>query len=90
MANSNPQVSLKQHYQEMPLYRFLWMILPLVLIPLGGLLGGIIGAVAAFGNFKLAEYDSLSGAKLYFLTGFVTVGAFLTWTFLATAIVSLF
>jgi hypothetical protein len=68
MANSNPQVSLKQHYQEMPLYRFLWMILPLVLIPLGGLLGGIIGAVAAFGNFKLAEYDSLSGAKLYFLT----------------------
>jgi len=89
MATSNLEISLEQHYQEMPLYRFVWMILPLAVIVLGGLIGGIIGAVAAFGNFKLAEYDSLDGTKLYAVTGFVTVGAFLTWTFLGVAVTSL-
>jgi hypothetical protein len=70
-----------------PLQWYQWgaALLPLLLVPVGGALGGMLGALAAFVNAKILRLPQSDSVK-YALIGAVTVGVFVLFTVIATAL----
>ncbi len=63
-------------------YEYLLMVLPLVLIPLGGALGGLCGAIAVYVNAQVLRMQQPAAVRLG-LAFLVIVGAAAVWFVLA-------
>ena len=66
-------------------YQYIWILLPLALIVVGGLLGGLAGGAAAFANMQLMRQPGPAWAR-YAITGLVTIAAFVAYLLVATLI----
>jgi hypothetical protein len=69
-------------------YGQLWAGLPLLLVFIGGLLGGLIGGIAVIKNQKILRSER-SAPTRYALAGLISAGAFVVWFVAAAAIVML-
>jgi hypothetical protein len=63
-------------------YEYVWCIIPILLIFVGGALGGVVGAIAFFINLRILR-SSLNVALRYLLSGGVTVLAVIVASMLA-------
>lgn len=66
-------------------YEQAWILLPLVLVVLGGAIGGLCGAVAATTNGRIFRGEQGAFAK-YSLSALVTLAAVFAWLALAIAL----
>lgn len=66
-------------------FEYAWIGLPVVLIFAGGAVGGGIGAFAALSSSRIFRSEFGTGTK-YFLTGLVTLAAFVIFVVFAVAI----
>jgi hypothetical protein len=66
-------------------YEYVWACLPLVLIGLGGAIGGAIGGATAWANMTIFRTQE-NPVLRYVFSALATVGAFVGWFVLATAI----
>jgi hypothetical protein len=74
-------------FRGMPWWEIVLIVLPLGLFVVGGLLGGIIGAVAALGNTYIARSRLSTALKVVVMLG-VLVAAYVAW-FIVAVLVSL-
>lgn len=63
-------------------------VLPLLLLIVGGLLGGVVAVAGVLANFALLRREGGNGARAAAMTG-VAVGCVITWIVLATIVVAL-
>jgi hypothetical protein len=63
-------------------YAYVWVALPIALVVIGGLIGGVTGAVAAYLNFQVMRGQQPAGTR-YLLTGLITVAAVVVFLVLA-------
>lgn len=66
-------------------HQYLWVLLPVALVFIGGLLGGVVGAAAAFANLHLIRQPGSVGVR-YAITGLITVGALVAWLLVASLV----
>lgn len=66
-------------------YEWVWGVLPFALIVVGGLLGGLFGAGAAYINGYIFRSD-LSGALKFVLTGLISLAAAIFYLIIAVGI----
>jgi hypothetical protein len=64
-------------------YEYVWIGIPIVLVFSGGVIGGLVGAVAANASGNVFRSDR-SGAAKYGLSALITFGAILAFVVLAT------
>jgi hypothetical protein len=72
-------------FRGMPWWQILLIVLPLSLIGVGGLVGGVLGALAALGNTYVARSTLSTTMKVLVMLGLL-VAAWLVWLVLALAI----
>jgi hypothetical protein len=69
----------------MPWWQIFLIVLPLSLVAVGALVGGILGALAAIGNTYVARSSLSTPVKVVVMLG-LTVAAYAVWLILALAI----
>ena len=74
-------------FRGMPWWEIVLVVLPLSLFVVGGLIGGIVGAVAALGNTYVARSQLSTALKVVVILG-VLVAAYVAW-FIVAVLISL-
>lgn len=69
----------------MPWWQIVLVVLPLTLIVFGGLLGGVLGALAAIGNTYVARSGLSVTLKVLVMIG-LAVAAYIVWFIVALVI----
>jgi hypothetical protein len=69
-------------------YEYLWAGFPILLLFIGGAVGGLLGAAAAYTNAKIFRTQRSAPAK-YALTGLVSIGAAIAWLAVGVILVAL-
>ena len=64
-------------------YQYVWILLPVALLVVGGLLGGLAGGAAAFANMQIMRQPGPVWMK-YAITGLVSLAALVAWLLVAT------
>ncbi|MEM7335015.1 MAG: hypothetical protein AAF490_23260 [Chloroflexota bacterium] len=70
-------------------YEIVWSALPMALIILGGLIGGLVGAAAFAANSRIFQSEQ-SGAMKFIITGGITAVAFVVYLIVSSLVLSLF
>ena len=72
-------------FRGMPWWQIVLVVLPLTLIVFGGLLGGVLGALAAIGNTYVARSSLSVTLKVLVMIG-LAVAAYIVWFIVALVI----
>ena len=68
-------------------YQYVWMVIPVTLVFMGGAVGGLCGGLAAAMSSRIFRSDHSEAVK-YGLTGLISLGAFVSYFVLVTVIMS--
>ncbi|HET7421414.1 MAG TPA: hypothetical protein VFL27_13645 [Candidatus Dormibacteraeota bacterium] len=77
----SPRTGFLEQFRGLPWWMVVLIVLPLSLVAIGGLIGGVLGAIAALGNMYVARSRLSPSAKIAAMLGLL-VAAYAVWLLL--------